>query len=406
MTNSIKTRILYMGPIPPEVGGKCAGGIATHCWQLATQAYKRGYKVYILANTASSFTKNGIKVISPPQRNKLLKAVYGVKFWLTVNKNKIHSLNFFNFKEKIGVLYGAYLLQKTINLVKPNLIHIHSLHNSQTLSLKLLQNSIPLVITDHGSWQGIRTKTSLARIRKTASEADYIICPSNFSKEQMENYGIAPLVKKEVIHHPQDINKIALLDKRKIKEELGLKDKKVILFSGVSEPLKRKGLDILLRAMAINLYLKEKCKAIIITNGEGMKYAQKFVKQNAIDALILGPQPWDKIVKFYNVADVFVMPSKSESLGIVYEEALLAEIPIVGFYPILNELEHLLAGTYIGEKFDASKENEKNLARKIIKVLNTNFDKELLRKKVIEKLSWDAKFSEFESVYKEILVNA
>lgn len=404
MTNSGKTKILYIGPIPSEVGGKSAGGVATHAWQLATQAAKKGYEVRILANTTSSCTKDGVKIISPPQRNKLLKAFYGVRFWLTVNKNKTDSLSFLGFKEKANVLYRAYLLQEIMISVKPDLIHIHSLHNTQTLSLKLLENSIPLVITDHGFWQGIHRKRDIARIRKTASEADYIICPSNLSKEQMENYEIAPLVKKKVIHHPQDINKIALLDRRKIKEKSGLKDKKVILFSGVSEPVKRKGLDILLRAMAINLHLKEKCKAIIITNGEGMEYAQKFVKQNAIDALILGPQPWDKIVKFYNVADVFVMPSKSESFGIVYEEALLAGIPIVGFYSILNELEHLL-GIYIGEKFDASKENEKNLAEKITKVLNTDFDRELLRRKVIEKLSWDAKFSEFESVYRKVLVD-
>ena len=154
--------------------------------------------------------------------------------------------------------------------------------------------------------------------------------------------------------------------------------------------------------MAIDSYLREKCVIIVITNEKGIDYAHKFTKKQQINALILGPQPWDRIVKFYNAADVFVMPSRSESLGIVYEEALLAGIPIVGFYPILNELEHLL-GVYIGEKFDASKENEKALAEKIVKVLNTNIDRELLRRKAIEKLSWDTKFSEFDSVYKELL---
>lgn len=403
MTNSGKTKILYIGPIPPEVGGKSTGGIATHCWQLATEAYKRGYEVYILANTTSSFTKNGVRVMGPPQKNKLVKAFYGVRFWLTLQKNKIDSLDFLSFKEKVGVLYGAYFLQEIVNSVKPDLVHIHSLHNTQTLSFKLLQNSIPLVITDHGFWQGIHRKKDSEKIRETANKADYIICPSNFSKEQMENYEIAPLVKKKVIHHPFDITKMPLLNKRKIKEELGLKNKKVILFSGVSEPVKRKGLDILLKAIAINSYLKEKCKIIIITNEEGMQYAQGFVKQKTIDGLILGPQPWDKIIRFYNAADIFVMPSRSESFGIVYEESLLAGIPIVGFYPILKELEHLLAGVYIGEKFDASKENEKNLAEKITKVLNTNFDREFLRRKVVEKLSWDAKFSEFESVYRKLI---
>ena len=72
MKNLSKTKILYIGPIPPEVGGQSAGGIATHAWQLAVQSYKRGYEVYILAHTTSSFTKDGIKVICLPQKNKLL----------------------------------------------------------------------------------------------------------------------------------------------------------------------------------------------------------------------------------------------------------------------------------------------------------------------------------------------
>ena len=41
--------------------------------------------------------------------------------------------------------------------------------------------------------------------------------------------------------------------------------------------------------------------------------------------------------------------------------------------------------------------------KKIIKVLNTDFDRKLIRRKVIEKLSWEAKFSEFDSIYKEVL---
>jgi len=400
--SSSKIEILYIGPIPPKVGGQSAGGIATHCWQLATQAAKRGYEVYILANTTASFTRDGVKVICSPQRNKFLKALYTAKFWLTVNKSKIRCLNFLSFKEKVSVLYRGYLLKEVINFLKPNLIHIHSLHNTQTLSLKLVANSIRLVITDHGFWQGIHKKKDLEKIRKTASVADYIICVSNFSKEQLENYGLASLVKKKVIHNPIGADKIPLLEPEEIRHKLGLVNKKVIFFSGVVEPVKRKGLDILLKAIAVNPYLREKCKVIVITNEEGMDYAQKFVGQNRIDRLILGPQPWDRIIKFYNVADVFAMPSRSESFGIVYEESLLAGTPLVGFHPILRELEHLL-GIYIGEKFDANKEDEKALAEKIIKVLNTDFDRKFLRKKVIENLSWTTQFNKFDVVYKEII---
>lgn len=402
MTNSSKTRILYIGPIPPEVGGKSAGGVATHAWQLATQAAKRGYEVHMLANSASSFTKDGIKIISPSHRNKVIKAFFGLKFWLTSKKNELGDLTFLSFKEKVSVVYGAYFLQEIINSVKPDLIHVHSLHNAWTSSLKLLQNSIPVVVKDCGFWQGIHRKEDLEKIRETANKTDYIICVSNFSRQQLKNYGLAPLVKKIVIQNPIDVDKIPLLDRRKVKEELALTDKNIILFSGIWEPVKRKGLDILLNAIAVNSCLREKCKVVIITSKEAINYVQNFVRQKEIDNLLLGPQPWDKIVRYYNAADIFVMPSRSESWGNVYVEALLAGLPIIGFYWSVSEIEKLL-GICVGQRFNANKEDEKILAEKIIKVLNTGFDKELLRRKVIENISWEAKFSEFDSVYKEVL---
>lgn len=60
MKNSSEIKILCIRPIPPEVRGQSAGGIATHAWQLATHAPKRGHEVYISANTTSPFTKDGI----------------------------------------------------------------------------------------------------------------------------------------------------------------------------------------------------------------------------------------------------------------------------------------------------------------------------------------------------------
>lgn len=401
MKNSSKTKILYIGLIPPEIGGQSAGGIATHAWQLATQAAKRGYEVYILANTTSSFTKDGVKVISPLQKNKLVKAFIGLKYYFLTKRDKLRDLNFLDFTDKLSILYSASYFKDIIEKIKPDLIHVHSLHTTATLSLKLLGSSIPLVVTDHGFWQGVEEERDLLKVKQTANKADYIICVSEFAEEQQRKFSVGSQKRRKIIHNPVDVNRIPLLNQEEIKQELGLKNKKVIFFSGVVEPVKRKGLDILLNAIVINQYLR-KSKLIIISNAEGINYAKKFMEGQKIDALILPLQSWDRVVKIYNAADVFVMPSKSESFGIVYEESLLVGTPVVGFYPILNALEHLL-GIYIGEKFDTRRENERDLAEKIIKVLNTNFDRELMRKKVIEKISWDAKFGEFESVYREAL---
>jgi len=414
MKSASKVRILYIGPIPPEVGGKSTGGIATHCWQLATEAYKRGYEVYILANIASSFTKNGIKVISSPQRNKSLKALHGVRFWLTLNRNKVISLDFLSFKEKARVLYRAYFLQKTVNSVKPDLIHIHSLANMDVLSLGILKDCPSIVVTDHGigvvyNYEtfkefDIKDRNHLQKkLREASRIASHIICVSDFSKDQLlRSFDFSNNKKIRAIPNPVDIDKLPLLSKKRNKRELGLGDKRVVLFSGVHNPMKKKGLDILLKAFSTNCYLRKNCNLLVLTEEETATFAQGYLEEKNIDGVVLEPQPWEKLVKYYNAADIFVLPSRTEGIGLVYEEALSTGVPVVGFPESVKELERLL-GIYIGEKFDAGREDEKGLAEKIIKVLNIDFDRELLRRKAIKKLSWDAKFSEFKSVYKEVL---
>ena len=394
-------RILYIGCIPPEVGGPSPGGVATHLWELAQESRKRGYNVSVVGNAKKTIEKSGIEIFAPMQ-NKLIKVIKTAKVLPMLKKQRFPFFGFLSYREKISVLYWAYFLHTIIERIKPDVIHVHELFNKSILSLKLIQNTIPIVITGHGFWQGLKNDKSMAMVKYALDYADCVICVSEFEKEQFRHFNLNHKKKLKVIHYPINPDKVPLLVTQEIKQELALGDKKVIFFSGVSEPVKRKGLDILLKTMTINPYLREKCKVIIIANGEGTEYAQKFVKQNVIDGLILGPQPWAKIVKFYNAADVFVMPSRSEGFATVYIEALLAGIPIIGLYWNISELEKSL-GIYVGEKFNADKENEKALAEKIVKVLNTNIDRELLRRKAIEKLSWDTKFSEFDSVYKELL---
>lgn len=417
MKKSDKTKILYIGPIPPEVGGQASGGVATYTWELATQAHRKGYDVHILANTASSFVRDGIRIISLPPRNKLLKALYGLRFLLTANKNRMVFLNFLSFK-RARALYSAYSLKKTIERVKPDLIHIQSLTDTHALILTFLKNCPPTVITDHGIGVyfmhanvarkifGIKKMSQLEEtVKETVKTANFIITVSDFAKQQLkEQINLPSSLKIKAVLNPLDVNKFPLLSKKETKEELGLVGKKVVFFSGVHEPIKKKGLDILLQAFGADDYLQKNCKLLVVTRGQGISFARGFLKDKNIDGLILDPQPREKLVKYYNAADVFVMPSRIEGIGLVYEESLAVGTPIVGFPDSLEELEELL-GIYIGEKFDASKEDEKALAKKIIKVLNTDFDRKLLRKKVVENLSWNARFGEFDSIYRELLAD-
>jgi len=143
---------------------------------------------------------------------------------------------------------------------------------------------------------------------------------------------------------------------------------------------------------------------VVRTSGEGAARAREVFRQVALDGIVLGPVPWKEMVRCYNAADLFVMPSRSEGFGIAYVEALLAGTPVVGFRPTLEELERL-AGVRVGEKFDPAREDAGALAVKIRRVLDTRFDREGLREAVGECLSWESRFREFETAYSEVMEN-
>ena len=418
-----RIRILYIGPIPPEVGGRFYGGVATHLWELATQASMRGYDVYVLADDAVfSPSKlvirniDNVKTIIPPRRS--IKALRAVKFWSTSKRLKLNIkfLDFLDLKEKLSVLYLADVLREITDLIKPDLIHVHSLLHLSNLALRIIDPSIPIIITDHGAYWGVKKqRAGLLKLGLALSITGLrrVICVSNHVREKLLSF--YPVLSKHfptlispdniiVVHNPIDTAKFPILDPERLKELKGKigGNKKTVFFSAVTDPIRRKRLDLLLKAFMVNDYLRKNCRLIIVTNEEGVSYVEKFISQNRLDLIVRSRVPWRELVEYYSVAEVFVMPSYAEPFGLVYTEALTLGTPVVGSYESVKELEELL-GIYIGEKFDPRYEGEKELAEKIVKVLNSNIDRELIKNRVREKLSWEVRFKKYDSLYRKIV---
>lgn len=419
LTKSLsKQTILFIGPIPYELGGIGSGGIETHCWQLATQSYNHGYNVFILTYGKSSFKKekDGVNIISISQ-NKFtfpIKVLHAIRNWLKIENCNSHRFNFLKLKDKLIVHYCAQVINEIINFVKPDIIHIHldGVYNRNILALFLLKKSCPIILTDHGI--GVLFKygtfeifnldrTYLLRMLKEELKiADRVISLCNFSKKYFCEFLDFPTEKTTVIHNPIDENSIPLFDKENLRLQLGIaNNKRIVFFLGAWKSIEKKGLDILLHAFEANDYLRKTCALIIIANKDGLNMARDLAKYKTFDMVLLSPQPFEKAVKYYSIADVFVLPSRTEGIGIVYEEALVVGTPIVGWSESVRELEELL-GIYVGEKFNSHQENEVNLAEKILKVLNADVDRKVIRKKAIENLSWNLKYNEFNNVYKEL----
>ena len=113
---------------------------------------------------------------------------------------------------------------------------------------------------------------------------------------------------------------------------------------------------------------------VIVGDGpdvKNLKEASKDIKDNVIFA---GKSPWEDVPCYYDMADVFVTASKSETQGLTVLEALASSTPVV----CANDpsyIDAILPGTN-GYVFDTEEEYIKNIKKlKADENLRKNFAK-------------------------------
>ena len=113
----------------------------------------------------------------------------------------------------------------------------------------------------------------------------------------------------------------------KINRDYGLEGYKVILFVGRLVALKN--VSSLIKAYSP---LKQMAKLVIIGDGECRGDLEKLDIKLETKAIFVGRIEGDELLAWYNIADIFVLPSVQEAFGAVTNEALLA-----GCYTLVSE---------------------------------------------------------------------
>ena len=116
-----------------------------------------------------------------------------------------------------------------------------------------------------------------------------------------------------------------ILNKRK---ELGLTpDDFVLLFVGRLG--KEKSVDYLIDCQKL-LRKKENIKLVIVGDGPEKELYEKQVQKNRLKNVIFtGKVLWEDIALYYQIADVFVTASKTETQGLTVIEAMASNLPVV-----------------------------------------------------------------------------
>ena len=135
-------------------------------------------------------------------------------------------------------------------------------------------------------------------------------------------------------------------DRRGARHALGLGNNPTLLFVGRIQPLK--GLDVAVQTLAA-LDMPD-AQLIVVggasgTEGENeMQRVRALISEHGLEQRVhfYEPQPHHLLSTFYRAADVVLVPSRSESFGLVALEASASGVPVVatGVGGLLNLIEH------------------------------------------------------------------
>jgi D-inositol-3-phosphate glycosyltransferase len=152
------------------------------------------------------------------------------------------------------------------------------------------------------------------------------------AKQLIELYD-APPDRIEIVAPGVDHAFFSPGDRRGARDALGLGDQPVLLFVGRIQPLK--GLTVAIEALAL---LGDDTASLIVVGGpSGVEGTEELVRAHRLVAELglrdrvrfVDPQPHHLLSTYYRAADISIVPSRSESFGLVALEAAACGTPVV-----------------------------------------------------------------------------
>ena len=171
-------------------------------------------------------------------------------------------------------------------------------------------------------YTGVDTTGGYSRFVEKSKEIDYILTPSNLSKDRMVKMGVT----KPIFVFPHGIEKNEFTYKPRV-----MGDKFKFLYIG--ECSDRKGIFHLLRAFTelyknnpnFELHLKSNTAMVFYGGNE----VQKYVDENSNIFWDISDTGHERTLELYNECHVYVYPSRADTFGMTVLEAMGCGLPVI-----------------------------------------------------------------------------
>lgn len=307
-----------------------------------------GSGVYTM-NIANSLIKQGHEVCIIMPENEIVKEIKDIKLHpvyfngitpdaLSFNfpcftTHPRSNMNFYDLSlQELNEYINAFdkAIKEEVETFRPDIIHVGHIW---ILGHLVSKYKIPYVITTHGTdLLGYMKSSRFNAFAESAiKSANKIITISNENKRLVEY--LFPLYKEKCFLLPNgyDTSKFYIkeVDKNKFLKSIGINNNYDKIITYVGKFTEIKGIDILIKA--VTLYDSDNTLTVLVGDGKLLKKLKDITKiLEAKNVVFLGNQPHDVICDLYNIADVSVVPSRSEAFGLVVIEALACGIPVIG----------------------------------------------------------------------------
>lgn len=297
-------------------------GVANSVFLLKKELEKKGHNVYVITTKSPGAPANEKGVLRVPSKacsfvpERRIGLFYHPKIAMKIHKMKLDIIHT-NTEFAIG-MFGRIMAHE---LFIPVVHTYHTIYEDYTHYIK-----------KYISNEDRAKKLAKLYSKFSVKGAEELIVPTKKVEELMHCYGVKPDIN--VIPTGIDLSRFRIKDsdakRNKLKASLGIpKENKVVLYLGrVSQ---EKNIDEVMKYL--NRYMDSHTDVTFLVIGDGpyrstLEKSAKGLKHRR-QMIFAGAKPWDEITHYYQLADVFVSASTSETQGLTYIEALASGLPVV-----------------------------------------------------------------------------
>jgi glycosyltransferase involved in cell wall biosynthesis len=245
-----------------------------------------------------------------------------------------------------AINYGREISWSLMNAIKsesknPILIHIHGIFNYTTYLISELFQDLPIVVQHHGDCPPLnllQRRPLLYSIlpllqlehfffSKSLHNIDYFFCLTKSAQQSLHYLGIKD--KSSIQGMGINFTEFTPTEKDKVRKSLNLPiETKILLYIGRLD--RYKGSDKLITAYQKSKYKYDLCLVIV-----GAKESDEYYQQAIQSGAFISPRQSHKnLVKFYQAADIFVLPGSEQynqwgGIGVNTIESLACNTPVI-----------------------------------------------------------------------------